>query len=71
MLKGILTKKALKPSVNGMYMKKDGVYTADCIEKLGKYEHLEPGYYYLENGKVHPTDWSQDATYDESIDLIN
>lgn len=70
MLKGILTQKALKPSVNGLYMKKDGVYTADCIEKLGRYEHLEPGYYYLEDGKVHPVDWAQDTTYDENIDLI-
>lgn len=71
MLKGILTKKALKPSINGMYMKKDGVYTADCIEKLGKYEHLETGYYYIKNGKVHPADWTQDATYNEDIDLLN
>lgn len=71
MLKGILTNKAIKPSINGMYVKRDGVYTADCIEKLGKYEHLESGYYYLENGKVHSTDFIQDATYDESIDLLN
>lgn len=70
-MKGILTKKALKPSINSMYMKKDGLYTADCIEKLGRYEHLEDGYYYLEDGKVHPVDWTQDASYDESIDLLN
>lgn len=71
MLKGILTKQALKPSINSTYMKKDGVYTADCIEKLGKYEHLEAGYYYLENGKVHPTDWAEDVSYDESVNLLN
>lgn len=36
-----LTIPAIKPSVNSLYMKKPNVYTADCIEKLGRYETLE------------------------------
>lgn len=68
MSKGILTKKA---QMSGLYMKKDGVFTVECMGKLGKYEHLADGYYYIENGKVHPTDFTQDASYDESVDLVN
>ena len=33
-----LTEKAFKPSVNSKYVKKKGLYTADCIERLGVYE---------------------------------
>jgi hypothetical protein len=69
MLKGFLTKKA--PCLNGMYVKKDGVYTANCIHKLGRYEYLEAGYYYLNNGKVHPANCTQGTSYDESIDLLD
>lgn len=36
-----LTIKRNKPSVNSQYEKKDKVWTADCIEKLGKYEDAE------------------------------
>lgn len=36
-----LTIKRNKPSVNSQYEKKDKVWTADCIEKLGKYEEAE------------------------------
>lgn len=70
MLKGVLTKTCTKPSINENYMKKEGVYTADCIEKLGRYEHLEDGYYYLKAGKVHPSSWVGDAAYEENIDLL-
>lgn len=35
-----------------------------------KLNELEEGYYYIEKGKVHPTDWTQDASYDESINLL-
>lgn len=36
-----LTQNAIKASINSKYKKKDRVWTADCIEKLGEYEDLE------------------------------
>lgn len=36
-----LTVKRDKPSINSQYAKKEKVWTADCIEKLGKYEDAE------------------------------
>lgn len=36
-----LTVKRDKPSINSQYVKKEKVWTADCIEKLGKYEDAE------------------------------
>lgn len=39
----------------------------DCPIK----ELPDDGYYYLEGGKVHSADWIQDASYDESIDLLS
>lgn len=36
-----LTENAMKPSINSRYVKKSGVYTADCIERLGAYEDTE------------------------------
>lgn len=40
-----LTENAIKPSINSQYVKKSGVYTEDCIERLGAYEDtgLIPG----------------------------
>lgn len=36
-----LTVKRDRPSINSQYVKKEKVWTADCIEKLGKYEDAE------------------------------
>lgn len=41
-----LTEKRPTPSINSQYQVKAGVWTADCIEKLGKYEDDE------ENGLI-------------------
>lgn len=40
-----LTENAIKPSINAQYIKRSGVYTAECIERLGSYEDigLTPG----------------------------
>ena len=36
-----LTRQTTRSNANDLYKKKPNVYTADCIEKLGKYETLE------------------------------
>jgi len=40
------------------------------IEKVNKIKELE-GYYFIENGKIHPCIIAEDADYDESVDALN
>lgn len=41
-----------------------------AVRKAEKLNELE-GFYYIQNGKVHPCIHSEDADYDESIDMVN
>lgn len=67
-----LTIKRNKPIVNSQYEKKDKVWTADCIEKLGKYEDAEEqGLLLRLPCKVGDTVWYIDDDDDDySLELL-